>query len=275
MHSCFYAGHVRHQRLAPVKHRFAYPLFLAYLDLQELPAAIRVCRLLQRRFGPACFCRADHLGPAHEPLDQSVRDLVARRTGDRPAGAIRLLTMLRSWGHYFSPLNLYYCFDEDGVGLHSVVAEVSNTPWLERHYYVLRDENRAPGTAISFRHAKSFHVSPFMDMDSQYEWRLGLPSDTLDLRLTSHNPKHPFHADLRLSRRPFATGSLLRLVCRHPWMSGQVKTRIYFQALQLWIKKCPFYPHPKHRHRADPTAAANGQEEPPSLPPLPANEVVD
>ncbi len=224
-----------------------------------MPEVMRGCSLLQRRWGPACFHRADHLGPAHRPLDESVRDLVCERTGERPAGAIRLLSMLRSWGHYFSPLNVYYCFDgDDEARLHSVVAEVSNTPWLERHYYVLWRGNLVPGRGLSFRHPKTFHVSPFMDMDSQYEWRLGLPADTLDLHLTSHNPKHPFHANLRMARRPLTTRSLLRLLCRHPWMTGQIKSRIYYQALKLWIKKCPFHPHPRHVHNANVTPQMPG-----------------
>ena len=100
-------------------------------------------------------------------------DLVEERTGWRPVGPIRLLTLLRNWGYYFSPLSLYYCFDRAGQTVDAVVAEVSNTPWRERHWYVLWQGNRiGEPSQLRFRHPKGFHVSPFMDMDMQYEWHL-------------------------------------------------------------------------------------------------------
>ena len=114
-----------------------------YLDLDELPELLRSRLLLYAaRFSPGSFCRDDHLGDPATPLAEAVRDLVEAETGERPEGPIRLLTQLRRFGYYFSPLNLYYCFDRGGEDVEAVVAEVSNTPWLERHCYVLWQGNR-------------------------------------------------------------------------------------------------------------------------------------
>ena len=153
-----------------------------YLDLEELPALLEGgYGLHQARFSPASFRRTDHLGDPQVPLADAVRNLVEERTGWRPVGPIRLLTLLRNWGYYFCPLCLYYCFDRSGQTVDAVVAEVSNTPWHERHWYVLWQGNRiGEPSQLRFRHPKGFHVSPFMDMDMQYEWHLARTRGTIE-----------------------------------------------------------------------------------------------
>ena len=165
--SAIYAGHVRHRRFEPTEHSFRYPLFLMYLDLSELDSVFRDRWLWStRRPAVARFDRRGHLGDPRQPLDASVRDLVESKTGRRPTGPIRLLTHLRYFGHCFNPVSFYYCFDETGAELETLVAEVNNTPWGERHCYVLSEGTESTNGAVkSFRAAKQFHVSPFMDMN--------------------------------------------------------------------------------------------------------------
>ena len=132
MHSCLYQGNVQHRRLGPVEHAFRYGLYLVYLDLDELPMLLEGGYGLSRAaFTPASFRRADHLGDPQVPLTDAVRGLVQERTGWRPVGPIRLLTLLRNWGYYFNPLSLYYCFAPGTEEVEAVVAEVTNTPWRE------------------------------------------------------------------------------------------------------------------------------------------------
>jgi DUF1365 family protein len=131
----------------------------------------------------------------------------------------------------------------------AVVAEVSNTPWRERHCYVLWKGNRV-GSAdrLRFRHRKDFHVSPFMDMDFDYHWQLNTPAETLKVVLANHrNGQRVFAADMVLHRRPLTRGQMIRTWLRYPWVTGQVVLAIYYEALRLWMKKCPYYPHPGNR----------------------------
>lgn len=251
MHSCLYLGHVQHRRLSRAAHRFRYGLYLAYLDLEELPALLKGGYGLGRSVvSPAAFRRTDHLGDPQTPLADALRTLVAERAGWRPNGPIRLLTPLRNWGHYFSPLSLYYCFDASGQTVDAVVAEVCNTPWHERHWYVLHGANRiGDSPQLRFRHPKGFHVSPFMDMDMLYQWRLREPGTTLSVGIiTSRDDQRLFDVSMVLKRRELSRWSMARTLARYPWMTARVVQAIYWQAFHLWRKKCPFYPHPKHRH---------------------------
>ena len=254
MHSCLYQGIVQHRRLTPVEHVFRYGLYMAYLDLAELPAILQGGYGLGRgHYSPASFRRGDHLGDPDVPLADAVLNLVEERTAWRPAGPIRLLTILRSWGYYFSPLNLYYCFDRAGQETECVVAEVSNTPWLERHWYILHAGNRIGERArLRFRHPKGFHVSPFMDMDMFYEWHLHAPGPRLSATIVnSRGDERLFDVHLVLRRRELSRCSMLRTLARYPWMTARVVQAIYCQALRLWWKKCSYHPHPKHGEKPE------------------------
>ena len=249
MFSCIYEGHVRHRRLSPVKHRFRYGLYLLYLDLEELPSLLKGgLGLSQARFSPASFCRQDHLGNPATPLAESVRGLVKERTGWEPTGPIRLLTLLRCFGYYFNPLSLYYCFEPAGQILEAVVAEVTNTPWLERHWYVLWDGNRiGQPHQLRFRHRKGFHVSPFMDMSADYEWNLSRPGPRLSAFIVvSRAGRRFFDVGMTFRRRELSRGSMAYTLLRHPCMTLRVSQAIYWQAARLRWKKCPFFHHPKY-----------------------------
>lgn len=252
MQSCLYRGTVTHRRQSPVEHAFRYQLFWLYLDLEEWPEVCRRVRgLSERRFAPASFCRADHLGDPDVPLAEAVRSFVRAESGrDLAIGPIRLLTQPRSFGWYFSPLNLYYCFAND-QSLAAVVAEVNNTPWGERHCYLLWQGNR--NAEYCYRHPKDFHVSPFMPMDQQYDWRVGVPDEVLAVSLATINAgARIFDAGMQLHRQPLTSGRLAANLARSPVNAARVLFAIYYQAFRLWMKKCPYYPHPKTKSTSAP-----------------------
>jgi DUF1365 family protein len=250
MHSAIYRGWLRHRRLEPRAHAFRYPVFMMYLDLAELDQVFRGRWLWStRRAAPARFDRADHLGDPQVPLDRAVRDLVAAHTGARPAGPIRLLTHLRCFGYGFNPISLYFCFDAAGERVQALVAEVSNTPWGERHCYVLSDPDRSPGgRTLRYRCDKALHVSPFMPMRLGYDWAVSEPGERLAvhiaLRPQGQPGRHLFDATLSLARRPVTAGELAAVWLRFPLMSFKVITMIHWQALRLWLKRVPFHAHP-------------------------------
>ncbi len=247
MNSCVYEGTVRHRRFAPLRHEFRYRMFLLYLDLDELPEVFDGRWLWSaRRFAPAWFRRADYLGDPEAPLGDAVRDLVAERTGERPTGPIRLLTHLRYWGYVQNPVSFYYCFGPSGAAVETVVAEITNTPWGERHAYVVRTDPRSRRHRASFD--KTFHVSPFMPMEQRYDWSFSTPGERLHVHMTSRRDgERVFDATLALQRAPITGPVLAGCLARHPWMTASVVAGIYGQALRLWLRGAPFHPHPATR----------------------------
>jgi len=247
MNSCIYEGRVKHSRTRPVLHQFSYRLFMMYLDLDELPTLFK-----KRWFWSASraalgrFQRSDHLGPKDLPLAESVRLLVEEETGKYPDGPIRLLTNLSYYGYCFNPVSFYYCFANDGETVEFIVAEVNNTPWGERDTYVM-DCGREASAASSWRFQpnKKMHVSPFMPMDLEYNWVLSAPADRLAIFMAnSRNGKRFFYATMNLSRVPVSGASLAGVLVRFPFMTAKIIAAIYWQALRLWVKRCPIYKHP-------------------------------
>ena len=267
MHSALYHGWLDHRRLVPRRHVFRYRLFMAYLDLAELDEVFRGRWLWSvRRAALARFDRRDHLGDPAQPLGEAVRELVADRIGRRPEGPIRLLTHLRYFGYEFNPVSFYYCFDAADRIVQTVVAEVHNTPWGERHCYVLHPDT--PGDeSLRARSAKSMHVSPFQPMGLLYDWQLHTPGDALVVHMTLR-PAEPaaaapiFGATLSLERVPITGPALARTLLRFPWMTAKVIAAIHWEALRLWLKRVPVHDHPT-RSRAALASIHSNLTEPP------------
>lgn len=245
MHSAIYEGTIHHRRVAERTHEFRYRVAMPYLDLEELDVVVGG-RLTRARPGIVRFRRSDYLGDPNVPLSEAVRALVAERLGAAPQGPVRLLTHLRSFGHCFNPVSFYYCYAPGGERLEAIVAEVTNTPWGERHAYVLTwDEDATKTVVLGGSFDKALHVSPFMGMDQHYAWRAVPPGPTLSMHIESIEcGARIFDATLRLRRRPLDRRTLAWITARYPAATQRILGLIYAQAVALKIKGVRVKPHP-------------------------------
>jgi DUF1365 family protein len=240
--SAIYEGTIRHRRFAVRAHELRHRIALVYLDLEELDGLLSG-RLIAARPGLVRFRRADYLGDPRVGLGKAVRMLLERQAGSAPAGPIRLLTHLRTFGHCFNPVSFYYCFTPQEQ-LDAVVAEVTSTPWGERHSYVLKRSGEDAVLAATF--AKALHVSPFMGMEQRYTMRTVAPGATLAVHIESHElGELAFDATLTLRRAPLSSRGLARITARYPAATLRVLALIYGHALALKLKGVPLHAHPE------------------------------
>ncbi len=239
LRSATYDGTVLHRR--PGAHGFSFkrPVRMALIDLEEIE---RLCRLhplwSHRHRAPVEIRRSDYLGPPDLPLGTSVRDVVERETGIRPDGPIAMLTYPRTWGWLFNPISCYYCYGKSGTDVRFMVAEVTNTPWHERHCYVFGP----PGV----HHVdKEFHVSPFIDMDKRYRVAYSAPGGQLTVSITvTGGHGTVLHTATRLIRRPATGRNLGRLLWAPRTGSVGVSVGIYRHAAALRARGAKVFYHP-------------------------------
>jgi hypothetical protein len=241
--SCIYEGTVRHRRTEPCK-VWTHRLALAYIDLDELPSLLGG-RLAAPGPGLLRFRRRDYLGDPDIPLDVAVRRRVRDLAGHAPDGPIRLLAQLRSCGLCFNPVSFYYCLSGDGERVEAALAEVTNTPWGERHSYLLRARDDE-STLLTGAFAKQLHVSPFMGMDHQYDARASTPGPTLSVHIESVRAGATvFDATLAMQRQELTRASAARMTARDPLATARVLALIYGHAVALKLAGARVHPHPE------------------------------
>jgi uncharacterized protein len=255
--SAIYTGKVTHQRFAPKRHGFSYQVFMMYLDLDELPQLFEKTKFWSYlKPNLAWFKREDYYGNPEIPLKSAISQLVKQATGFAPQGPVRLLTNMRYFGHCFNPVSFYYCFEPDGTTLQAIVSHITNTPWGEDYAYVHDfNANREVlstqhGTITAFKLSKAFHVSPFMPMEIEYDWRFKLEEKQLLVHMKNlKDGQQMFHATLDLKPRAFTSATLNLMLIRYPFMTMKVVAAIYWNAFWLWLKRVPFYSHPNPAHK--------------------------
>ncbi len=241
--SSLFVGDVRHRRFTPKAHELKYTLFMPCIDLDEWSKLSEtVWGLGEKWWHWARYRREDYVG--HGDLKRSVQDKVYDLTGVRLEGKVLAVIHLRYLGIYFSPVNFYYLYDAKGNWKY-LLAEVSNTPWNERHYYAIPADKGVDGK--EWQHEKAFHVSPFNPIDQQYHWKLKPVTDSLMVHLECHRDGKVFDATMAMKAREFTSQSLLWLLFKTPVMAVKVTLGIYWHALKLWMKGVPIYDHPENK----------------------------
>lgn len=239
-------GWVEHERFHPMHHKFRYSAGFLLHDLCNLPALDATSRLFSsNRFNLIQFRRNDYLGDAKTPLHTAVQDTASQALGYHCHDHVFLLSMPRMWGHSFNPVSFYFLVDRQSAQLNAIVAEITNTPWDQRHSYVL-DARQQTGPNYDFRFSKTFHVSPLLPMDMDYHWRFLVRDDHLGVVMhVNRNQQQVFSARMALKLETASAANLTRLAWRYPWQSLAKLRAIYWQALILRLKGARFYPHPE------------------------------
>jgi hypothetical protein len=239
--SALFLGRVRHRRTGNPEHEFAYPVWYALVDLDDLERLDRKLRFFSHnRFNLTGFDDRDHMGPELKPVREKLQSWLRHRGVEHEIGRIELLTHLRILGQVFNPVSFYFIRDTEQRLLHAV-AEVNNT-FGETYCYLLA----ADGSRVRHEADKVFHVSPFQPVDGRYRFRINEPGK----RLTAHidvlrDGERVFDSTLSVMRRELNSSSLIRTVARHPHLSLRTLALIHYQAVRLWLKKAPFFSKPE------------------------------
>jgi uncharacterized protein len=246
--SAIYDVSVRHRRLDQIRHDFSQKLSLLYMNIDELPQLFSRSRIFRpQRWAAQGFVREAYF-PGNGSLRSSIVGHVADQLGFTVHGPITLLTQASHFGFIFNPVSFAYCFDQQHK-LSAVCAEITNTPWGERHYYAV--DCRTKKTA---RFAKRFHISPFQPFAQQYFWKFAEPHSDIHIHMTNSTQGTPvFHAELHGQRKPWSEMALAERCIRRPLQCLQTIARIYCEAGRLWWKKAPFFSHPQHVQPSPPS----------------------
>lgn len=232
--SALYTGTVMHQRLRPRRHHLSYGVFYLLLDLDEIGTLARSSWLFRRgRLGLFSFNSRDYGDRSDTPLRLQIERHLHGAGLAPDGGTIRLLTLPRILGYAFNPISVYFCHRRNGE-LAAVLYEVTNT-FGDRHSYLIPVE--LPDTVIRQHSKKALHVSPFLDNDLQYTFRLVPPAERIKLAVTGHDDQGPIIvAALDATRRELNDAALLGALFAYPLMTLKVIAAIHWEALRLWLR---------------------------------------
>ena len=232
-------GKVWHKRYSPKIHEFSYSLNCWLINLQSIETLnsnswlINSAKRAIYKFKPDNYLR-DFDGQLLDKVKAKLIELGAYLNGDEQ---FFLLGQVSNLGVYFSPLNLYFCYNNSKCSF--ILAEVSNTPWNERYYYLLDMNN----TQITSK--KNFHVSPFFGLNQEYHWNFNLNKNKISFKINSYQEKTlVFSASYTGDLNILSKRTTIKKIILSPIIVYKIVTAIYFEALFIWLKKIPFVPYP-------------------------------
>ncbi len=244
--SCLYMGRVMHRRLGAVSHKFTYRVFSLLVDLDELPALSGRLKLFSHnRFNLLAFLDRDHGPRDGRPLRPWIDKVLADAGLDLAGGRVRILCFPRLLGYVFNPLSIWFCHHRNGR-LAAVLYEVKNT-FGEQHCYLIPvDPNHEPGAPLHQHCDKCFYVSPFIEMQATYRFRLTEPDERFALVIRQSTREGEILVATQTARREqLSDGALLRALAGNPAMTGKVIAGIHWEAFRLWRKGARYSGRPR------------------------------
>lgn len=263
MNSCLYRATVMHHRLEPRQHRFHYNVFMFYIDLDEIDLLAKRFFLISRnRFNVFNFRDRDHLQLPRENPDKTksvkehIKDYLKQHGVELKNEKIFLLTNFCTFGYQFNPVSFYFVasphtpplplsplLKERGLRgeAKSCIVEISNT-FHEMKPFFLGKEN-FDGKKFHLNTTKYFYVSPFTDMNTQFDFNIEMPEEKLNVKIdTLSKDNHKIIiTTLTGTRKELTNARLLRYALRFPFITLQVIGLIHWNAFKLWLKKIPYH----------------------------------
>ena len=238
MNSCIYNGIIKHQRFTPIKHSLNYNTFSLFVDLDEIESLTKNISIFSlNKFNIFSFYNVDHGARDGSLLKDWVLKNIKKFNISNNITKIKLLCYPRIFGYVFNPLSIFYCYDKES--LKAILYEVKNT-FDEQHTYIFPVNKNSK--IISQQCDKKFYVSPFIEMETDYNFRLTEPDDLLRvyIKQTDKNKNKVLIACQTGKKEPMNTKQLAINFLIHPMMTFKIILGIHFEALKLWKKGAIF-----------------------------------
>ena len=232
MNSCIYNGDVTHTRFKPVKHLLKYKTFSFFIDLDEIEKLDKDNPIFSyNKFNIFSFYNKDHGERDGKSLKVWILDNLRKFNIDENVNKIKLLCYPRIFGYVFNPLSIFYCYEDDV--LKAIFYEVKNT-FNEQHTYIFKVKDNGK---IDQACKKKFYVSPFMDMDTYYNFRLLNPNEKLSVSIKQTDKEDTVLTAVQTGKRKeFTLKQLIINFFKYPLMTIKIISAIHFEALLLWKK---------------------------------------
>jgi len=244
LNSALYVGTLQHRRFSPAKNTFNYKMAMFFLDIDTIGDSLshlKYCTYQGRGF--LNFRVKDYLkNHPGNTIRQKLQKALANELTIIPDDKIYLLTQLRTGGVLFNPVSYYYIWHHDGR--RSLIAEVTNTPWLESYCYVLTNPQKK-GKYYHYHFKKTFHVSPFLSMNYHYQLKTMIEDKKIIVHMENWQDETlVFDATLDLKEQPLIQKTINRVIVKYPLLTWKIILLIYWQATKIYLKGNPFYSHP-------------------------------
>ena len=232
MNSCIYNGVVTHQRFKPIKHSLKYKTFSLLVDLDEVESLDKNISIFSlNKFNIFSFYTKDHGERNGNSIKKWVLKTIKKFNISNNITKVKLLCYPRIFGYVFNPLSIFYCYENNN--LRAIFYEVKNT-FNEQHTYIFKIKNNEH---IEQKCKKKFYVSPFIDMETYYNFRLLNPKEKLSIFIRQTDEKETIlTASQTGDRKEFSFKQLIVNFFKYPLMTIKIMGSIHYEALLLWKK---------------------------------------